>query len=105
MTAFQRISPTQAADLIQESRLGNKTLAIFDVRDDKNYQQSHIKGADHLTEQSFYQVINYLPKHTPIMIYCYHGNASQVYASMFADFRYGEVYSVDGGYEALAPSL
>ena len=37
------------------------------------------------------------------MIYCYHGNASQVYASMFADFQYNEVYSVDGGYEALVP--
>jgi hypothetical protein len=39
------------------------------------------------------------------MIYCYHGNASQVYASMFSDFNFREVYSVDGGYEVLAPAF
>ena len=104
-TAFQRITPAQAADQIRRSRAGIKSLALFDSRDEASHHQSHIKGADHLSERSFGNVIATLPRNTPVMIYCYHGNASQVYAGMFADFRYSEVYSVDGGYEALAPVL
>jgi len=104
-TAFQRISPQRASDLILRSRAGIKPLALFDSRDAASYKKSHIIGTDHLTERDFGEVIANLPKSVPVMIYCYHGNASQVYASMFADFQYNEVYSVDGGYEALAPAI
>lgn len=104
-TAFQRISPAQAADHIHRLHAGIQPLALFDTRDERSYFRGHIKGADHLTEKDFGDIIATLPKNVPVMIYCYHGNASQVYASMFADFRFGEVYSVDGGYEALAPVI
>lgn len=76
---------------------------MFNSRDEHSYIQSHIQGTDHLTEKNFGEVVSSLPKHIPVMIYCYHGNASQTYASMFSDFRFKEVYSVDGGYEALKP--
>ncbi|MGV3582966.1 MAG: ankyrin repeat domain-containing protein [Methylophilus sp.] len=104
-TAFQRISSKQAVDLILRARAGTKALALFDSRDQNTFSKSHIVGADHLTEQSFGEVISTLPKEIPIMIYCYHGNASQVYASMFSDFNFREVYSVDGGYEVLASAF
>ncbi|MFA6040256.1 MAG: ankyrin repeat domain-containing protein [Methylophilus sp.] len=104
-TAFQRISSKQAVDLILRARAGTKALALFDSRDQNTYSKSHIVGADHLTEKSFGDVISTLPKEVPVMIYCYHGNASQVYASMFSDFNFREVYSVDGGYEVLAPAF
>ena len=104
-TAFQRISSKQAVDLIQRAHAGTKALALFDSRDQATYSKSHIIGADHLNEQSFGEVIGSLPKDIPVMIYCYHGNASQVYASMFSDFNFREVYSVDGGYEMLAPAF
>ncbi|MEQ1600720.1 MAG: hypothetical protein HOP04_03280 [Methylophilaceae bacterium] len=103
--SFQRISPQTATDLILRARAGIKPLALFDSRDAASYAKSHIKGTDHLTERGFGEVIASLPKNVPVMIYCYHGNASQIYASMFTDFQYNEVYSVDGGYEALAPAL
>jgi rhodanese-related sulfurtransferase len=104
-TSFQRISSKQAVDLIQRSYAGTKALALFDSRDTVTYSKSHIIGADHLNEQSFGELIGSLPKDIPVMIYCYHGNASQVYASMFSDFNFSEVYSVDGGYEVLAPAF
>jgi len=104
-TSFQRISPAHAADHIRRLHAGVRALALFDTRDEQSYSQGHIKGADHLSEQDFSYVVSTLPKNIPVMIYCYHGNASQIYANMFADFRYTEVYSVDGGYEALAPVL
>jgi rhodanese-related sulfurtransferase len=105
MNAYQRISPIAAADHIRRLRAGVMPLALFDTRDERSYLQGHIKGADRLTEHDFGDVVAALPKNIPVMIYCYHGNASQTYASMFADFRFSQVYSVDGGYEALAPML
>lgn len=104
-TAYQRINSSQAAEHIRRSRAGIEALALFDSRDEASYEKFHIKGADHLSERSFGETIATLPKSVPVMIYCYHGNASQVYAGMFKDFRFGEVYSVDGGFEALAPEL
>lgn len=104
-TSFQRISSQQAVDLIHRAYAGTKPLALFDSRDQATYSKSHIIGADHLNESTFGEVIGSLPKDTPVMIYCYHGNASQVYASMFTDFNFREVYSVDGGYEMLAPAF
>ncbi|HET9930917.1 MAG TPA: nitrogen fixation protein NifZ, partial [Polyangiaceae bacterium] len=37
-----------------------------------------------------------------VVIYCYHGHMSQEYAAQFGAFGFSEVYSVDGGFEALA---
>lgn len=104
-TTYQRISANKATDLILRARAGTAPLALFDSRDERSYAAAHIKGTDHLSERSFGEVISSLPKDVPVMIYCYHGNASQIYASMFSDFNFKEVYSVDGGYEALAPVL
>lgn len=78
---------------------------LFDVRDVANYQRGHVEGAAHLSEDRLMAWMRRLPKDAPIVIYCYHGNASKVYAQMFLDFRYTQAYSVDGGYEALAPLL
>lgn len=104
-SAFQRISPNAAAEHIHRSRAGLEALALFDSRDQASYSKSHIKGADHLNEAGFGQAIFNLPRSVPVMIYCHHGNASQVYAEMFTDFHFREVYSIDGGYEALAPVI
>ena len=40
-----------------------------------------------------------------MLIYCYKGNASKTYAQMFCDFRFRNVFSVDGGYQPLAEAL
>lgn len=105
-SSFIRIDADAAADLIQ--RRGSPTLpalAVFDVRDRATFERRHIAGAEHLTEALLGGTIRRLPKSTPVLIYCYHGNASQVYAEMFSDFRFVEVYSVDGGFEPLNAAL
>jgi rhodanese-related sulfurtransferase len=98
--SWKRIDADDAAKLLTNPE-SFAEVALFDTRDTASYESSHIYGADHLNENKLAQVIETLPKNTPVMIYCYHGNASQVYAQMFDDFRYKEVYSIDGGYEAL----
>ncbi|WP_217423345.1 SagB family peptide dehydrogenase [Uliginosibacterium aquaticum] len=103
---FQRISAQRAAELIQRHRQASPpTLALFDTRDRMSFDAGHIAGAQFLSDASFGQIMAGLPRSTPIMLYCFRGNASQTWAGMFADFRYTEVYSVDGGHDALAAAL
>ena len=84
---------------------GEPPAIIFDVRDMASYQEAHVDGAAHLSEDRLLAWMKRLPKDAPVLIYCYHGNASKVFAQMFVDFRYSNVFSVDGGYEPLAAAL
>jgi rhodanese-related sulfurtransferase len=94
-TSWRRVTVTEAQTL--SKRTG---LAIFDVRDAASYDQGHLEGAQHLLESKLEQVLFSIPKTTPMLIYCYHGNASQSYAKIFADFGFKEVYDLIDGYEA-----
>ncbi|MBS1145410.1 MAG: thiosulfate sulfurtransferase [Proteobacteria bacterium] len=100
-TAFSCISASDALSLMR-SEAG---VTVFDVRDMPSYQKGHVDGAAHLSEDRMVGWMRRLPKELPVVIYCYHGNASKIYAQMFIDFRYTRVFSVDGGYEALAAVL
>lgn len=98
---FQRISAGEALALLAAA----PPPTLFDVRDPAAYQRGHLEGAAQLSEDRLLAWMRRLAKDAPIVIYCYHGNASQTYAQMFIDFRYTRVYSVDGGYEALVKAL
>jgi rhodanese-related sulfurtransferase len=103
---FHRIPAHEAAALIQRHRRGAPPeLALFDSRDRASFEREAIPGALFLSDANFGEIISGLPRSTPVVIYCFRGNASQTWAGMFADFRYAEVYSVDGGYDALAAAL
>lgn len=95
---FSCLSAADAIGLIR----GETTATVFDVRDLASYQRGHLNGAAHLSEDRVLPWMRRLAKDAPVLIYCYHGNASKIYAQMFVDFRYARVFSVDGGYEALA---
>jgi len=101
-----RISANDAADMILRHRDGVlPALAVFDVRDENSYLAAHLAEAVRLAEATFPQQIRGLNRSTPVLIYCYHGNASRTWAQWFADFRFPEVYSVDGGYPAISGAL
>ena len=92
---FRRIGPAEARVLI-----ATRAPAIFDVRDQRIFAAAHIDNARHLTIAAFDAETATLSANRPILIYCYHGIASQEWAQLFSDLRYQEVYSLDGGYEA-----
>src|SRR6266496_3512141 len=54
----------------------------------------------HVSSHNLSALIGATARTRPILIYCYHGNASREYAQTFSDFGFSEVYSLDGGYEA-----
>ena len=99
--SYECIPGSTAADLIRS----HPGVALFDVRDGTAYRAGHIEGAAHLSEDRLLAWMKRLPKEVPVVIYCYHGNASKIYAQMFVDFRYTQVFSVDGGYPALDMAL
>lgn len=97
----QCISAATAAELLRNA----PKTALFDVRDPAAFERDHLPGAEHLDESSAGPQLLGLSKDTPIVLYCYKGNASQVYGRMFVDFRFSQVFSVDGGRDALAAAL
>lgn len=95
MSSFQRITIAQAKELMEE-----KTPLIIDVRDAHSFQSGAIPGAQWVSYDNFRGFRQQADKDRAVIIYCYHGNASQDMAQMFVDFGFSEVYSMDGGYEA-----
>lgn len=101
---FQRIGLVEAEKLI-----GDASPNILDARDARAFMASHIDGARHLSGANLKAFVANVAKDQPLLIYCYHGVSSQDYAKVFVESGFGQVYSLDGGYEAwrhraIAPS-
>jgi thiosulfate/3-mercaptopyruvate sulfurtransferase len=91
---FKRIGIEGARELLKRD-----DVAVLDVRDAASYQKAHIASALWMSERNLHEVLSGTPKDKPVLIYCYHGNASQAYANIFTDFGFRDVYSLDGGFE------
>lgn len=94
-TPFQRIDVENA-----EALLSHGDPLVLDARDARSFATSRIDGAQPVSSANLGAVIGATAKTRPILVYCYHGNASREYAQTFSDFGFSEVYSLDGGYEA-----
>jgi thiosulfate/3-mercaptopyruvate sulfurtransferase len=94
-TAFRRL---RVHDVIQLMRRDD--LTIFDMRDEATYTLGHLDGARCLSNRNLEQAILTTPRDKPVLVYCYHGNASQTGAQTFVDFGFREVYDLIGGYES-----
>ena len=92
---FRRIDAAAARELLSR---GN--VRVFDSRDDARFERSHIAGARRLSAANLDATLLGTPKTVPVLLVCYHGNASQTYGQMFGDFGFVEVYSLDGGFAA-----
>lgn len=103
---YHCIPAGEAAAMIADSRAGKLSgLVLLDSRDAQSYTQGHVDGAMNLSGANQDRLLLKLNKDAPVVIYCYHGNASRTYAGIFSDFRFNRVYSVDGGYAPLAAAL
>ncbi|MFM2486165.1 thiosulfate sulfurtransferase GlpE [Celerinatantimonas yamalensis] len=95
MEQFEHISVDDAKRLINE-----QGAVLADIRDDSAYQQSHVPGAIHLTNQSLMALLEEVAPETPVIVMCYHGISSQSAAQYLLQQGLDAVYSLDGGYEA-----
>lgn len=92
---FRRIDAETARQLLTRD-----PLLVLDSRDSASFELEHIATARRLSGDNLDATLIGTPKSTPVLLYCYRGNASQIYGQMFADFGFAEVYSLDGGFEA-----
>ena len=98
MAQFHRIAADAALKILEQ----NPNALLFDIRAEAEYKRGHLPGAQYFTQNQLPIVAKKYSKDTPVLIYCYHGNASQTFAQFFIDFRFEQVYSIDGGYEYLS---
>lgn len=97
---FQRICVQEAERLV-----ASNDALVLDVRDADSFRAAHIHGALNVSIANLTSFVDGTAKNKPILIYCYHGYASQEYAQIFSDFGFSRVFSLDGGYEAWSNSL
>lgn len=92
---FRRINTETASQLLTRDQ-----LLVLDSRDQASFDLARIASARRLSSDNLDTILLTTPKSTPVLLYCYHGNASQIYGQMFMDFGFAEVYSLDDGFEA-----
>ena len=94
--SFLRLTVAQAPQWLA-ARPG---ALVLDAREARHHDAGHLPGSLRLDGRNHERLLLREPKSRPVFIYCYHGNASQTYAQMFADFGFAEVADLIGGYEA-----
>lgn len=75
---------------------------VLDARDAASHARDGWPGALLLARHNQDALLLQTERRRPILIYCYHGIASQEWAQMFADFGFTEVWDLIGGHAALA---
>ena len=92
---YNAIEPTTAHALIQEG-----PVTIVDIRDPASFETGHVENARHVTGDDVDQFICGSDFNQPLLVYCYHGNASQSAAAYFGEQGFQDVYHLAGGFEA-----
>ncbi len=73
---------------------------VLDARDADSHAKTGWPGSVFLGRHNQDELLLRTSRRQPIMIYCYHGNASQELAQMFADFGFTDVCDLVGGHAA-----
>ena len=94
---FQRLSPAQISPWLA----AHPGALLLDARDAHHHANGHLEGSVRLDGRNHEMLLLRQPKTRPVLIYCYHGNASQSYASMFRDYGFATVADIAGGWTAI----
>jgi len=78
---------------------------LLDARDASSHARSGWPGAVRLSRDNQDDLLLHTDRRRPVLIYCYHGNASQTWAQMFADFGFTDVCDLVGGHAAWAAGI
>jgi len=96
MARFKQISAEEA-----KRKMKDPLTILVDIRDVDSYLNNHLDSAIHLSERNLSDFVNGTPKKTQVLVMCYHGKSSQGVAHYLTIQGFENVYSIDGGYEAL----
>ncbi len=94
---FQRLRPDQVLAWLAT----RPNALVLDAREARHHAISHLAGCTLLGRGNQDALLMSKPKSRPVLIYCYHGNASQTWANMFCDFGFTDVADLMGGWAAV----
>lgn len=83
-------------------RLQRPDALLLDARDAASHARDGWPGAVRISGDNQDMLLLRTDRRRPVLIYCHHGNASQAYAQMFADFGFTDVHDLIGGHAAWA---
>lgn len=91
------LSADEFAEHIQD-----KDVQLIDVRTKKEYEEGHIKGAQHhhVYDKDFADRLQYLDKEKPVYIYCKAGGRSQEAALELKEMGFKKIYDLKKGISA-----
>jgi len=75
-------------------------VIVLDVRDDHEWREGRIKGAQHLFVGYLKQQVARVPRDAPLAVYCSWGGRASLAASILAHHGYASVYNVLGAIRA-----
>lgn len=78
----------------------SKTPIVIDMRDTNAYTSARISGAVPADDSTIRRVLK--NRERPVLVYCYHGISSRDLAGMLTSMGVREVYSLVGGWQAVA---
>jgi len=95
MTQTGEVSTKEAKEALNQ-----KKTVFIDIRDPDSFQEAHIEGSQHVTDESIQEFISKSDKSQPVIVYCFHGNSSQGAAAYLQENGFKDVKSMAGGFEA-----
>jgi len=96
-----RITEISVAEVLSRQSRGER-LQVIDVREDREWLQSHISGARHLSKGTIERDIEmfYRDLDEEIILYCDAGNRSALAADNLEKLGYSNIRSLAGGFQA-----
>jgi rhodanese-related sulfurtransferase len=92
---FTRLSPTEVRHMME-----NGGVQVVDVREDWEYQNGHVPGAEHIPVNTVSARRNELSRDRDIIFVCSVGQRSALACEMAAAAGLTRLYNVEGGTEA-----
>ncbi len=92
MTKLQILNPTQLQSKIDDGAY------VLDIRDANSYTSNHIKGSQRIDNSNIGAFLAEADKDKPVVVCCYQGFSSMQAAEVFINQGFGDVYSLEGGF-------
>ncbi|WDV44805.1 FAD-dependent oxidoreductase [Clostridiaceae bacterium M8S5] len=93
--SFKQVHASDVRDLIEQGAF------IVDAREQKEYEQSHIKGAVNIPLSQFRQRLDEFPKDKEIYIHCRSGQRSYNMVLALSHLGFDKVNNISGGFMGL----
>ena len=94
-TPVKSMTADEAREFMEKHPVGSYTL--LDVRQPREYEESHIAGAKLVPLPQFSDLLGELDREKPTIVYCAIGGRSRVAAQMLAGNDFRNVFNLTGG--------